>query len=411
MYGSLIIYDQREPDDPNQSCIKSLTPETERSIGRYTSPYPLNDRYFFCVWSPDSPSLSLNTWVWYRPPTPHGIYLIDAFGNKTLLYRDPEISCMGPLPVAPREKEPAQPHALATALPPGTSPDPSLDPGKGVYACVNVYESELPWPEERPIRALRIVQIFPKTTPKKGIPPIAYNVEVNARGVIGEVPVEADGSAHFVIPSKVPVYFQALDENGLAVQSMRSSSYAMPGERLTCLGCHERKSEAPQNLPVALALKRPPSVPVPGPEGSWPLTFPRLVQPVLDAKCVACHRENKDEKAPELSSERGGLWNCRSKAYASLGKFAWCYDGDGSGYANRERKICSPYISVPGKVGATEAPLYHMLTTGSHRDRVELSAEELKRITLWLDCMSCFFGAYNGQEEQRDGALVIPDLQ
>ena len=32
--------------------------------------------------------------------------------------------------------------------------------------------------------------------------------------ILGTVPVEADGSAYFLVPSGVPVFFQALDERG-----------------------------------------------------------------------------------------------------------------------------------------------------------------------------------------------------
>ena len=38
-----------------------------------------------------------------------------------------------------------------------------------------------------------------------------------------------------------------------------------------------------------MALGRPPSTIVPGPEGSKPFSYPLLVQPVLDRHCVQCH--------------------------------------------------------------------------------------------------------------------------
>ena len=61
--------------------------------------------------------------------------------------------------------------------------------------------------------------------------------------------------------------------------------------------------------------------------------------------------------------------------------------------------------SIPGKVGATEAPLYHLLTTGSHKDKVELSQQELRAFTTWLDCMSVFYGGYTEHEARRAGEL------
>ena len=84
-------------------------------------------------------------------------------------------------------------------------------------------------------------------------------------------PVEADGSAYFQVPAGVPIYFQALDDDGLAVQSMRSATYVHPGERLACVGCHEDRSNAPpatesdQDAPLAMTKNqraiRPPIEP------------------------------------------------------------------------------------------------------------------------------------------------------
>ena len=50
------------------------------------------------------------------------------------------------------------------------------------------------------------------------------------------MPVEEDGSAHFKVPTGADIYFQALDENGMVVQSMKSGTYVHPGETLSCVG-------------------------------------------------------------------------------------------------------------------------------------------------------------------------------
>ena len=76
-----------------------------------------------------------------------------------------------------------------------------------------------------------------------------------------------------------------------AVQSMRSVVYLQPGERRGCVGCHEPSVQphlAAQPA-LALALRRPPSAIIPGPDGTRPFSYVRLVQPVLDRHCVACH--------------------------------------------------------------------------------------------------------------------------
>jgi hypothetical protein len=411
VYGSFMIYNADEPDDAQQTCLTSLTPDIAMEPSRYASPYPLNEKYFLCVWSPDSPALTLNTWRWEYPPTPHGVYVLDAYGNRTLLFRDSEVSAMAPLPLAPRKKEPVQPHMVANAFPPGVEEGAgALAPDKATAAVMNVYESELPWPEDRELKSLRIVQVFPKTSPRKNNPPISYNVEVNVRGVIGTVPIEEDGSIHFEVPVGKPVYFQVLDENGLAVQSMRSSMYAMPGEKITCVGCHEPKNKinnTTDDMPIA--LMRAPSKPAPGPQHSYPISFPLLIQPVLDKNCVECH--SKEEKAPDLSSKLHS-WNW-TKGYENLKGFAWCLDGQGRyiGRPKDKAKRTSPVRSIPGEVGATESLLYPMLTTGSHKDKVKLSNEDMAKLTLWLDNFSVFTMAYDDLAGQRQGKEVLPHLE
>ena len=66
-----------------------------------------------------------------------------------------------------------------------------------------------------------------------------------ARAVLGTVPVEDDGSAYFVVPARRELFFQALDEDGLAVTSMRSGTQFQPGETATCQGCHEPRQQTP----------------------------------------------------------------------------------------------------------------------------------------------------------------------
>ena len=129
-------------------------------------------------------------------------------------------------------------------------------------AVMNLYDSDFVWPEGSRIDSLRVIQVLPKSTPPPNEPRIGVAEQTNARAVLGTVPVEPDGSVYFETPAGVPIYFQAIDARGMAVQSMRSVTYLHPGEQLTCQGCHERKHRPPsrpemENLP--LALRRPPS--------------------------------------------------------------------------------------------------------------------------------------------------------
>ena len=75
--------------------------------------------------------------------------------------------------------------------------------------------------------------------------------------ILGTVPVEADGSAHFRVPSGVGVFFQALDERDRALRTMRSLTYVQPNQTLSCIGCHEPRNTTPANaLPAAASARR-----------------------------------------------------------------------------------------------------------------------------------------------------------
>ena len=284
--------------------------------------------------------------------------------------------------------------AVAARMPSGRAAAPAT----AEVAVMNVYESRQPWPKKMRIKQLRVVNLFPKENAVADVPPVGAAAQSLCRGVLGVVPVEADGSAHFTLPAGAPVYFQLLDQQGLMVQTMRSATYAHPGERLICAGCHE-SPERPPSVAEAppLALRRAPSPLEPEAAGSYPLSFPRLVQPVLDVQCVACH--DRQAKAPKLHGDRLAK-NGRSQAFESLRPYAWGMSG-GNGTALHERQY-----SLPGQQGARVSRLWGLLARG-HYD-VKLSPDDLRRITLWLDCNSNFFGAYHDPEQQARGAVVRP---
>ena len=69
--------------------------------------------------------------------------------------------------------------------------------------------------------------------------------------------MESDGSAHFTHSLRaLPVFFQALDARGFAVQTMRSLTYVQPGETLSCVGCHEPRRTSPPAGGMPLAARR-----------------------------------------------------------------------------------------------------------------------------------------------------------
>ena len=412
-FGSLVIVDPRAQDDDAMGPVKRLTPETafpesQGGTVSYGEAWPLSEDYHLCVFDALAGTQASGGPVGSGD---YGIYLLDSFGNKELLYRDPEIGSHKPMPLAPRLRppvisEPAKQFAAGQAA-------------EGTMAVLDVYNSFKPWPAGTKIKALRVYQVLPQTLGSQALPhstglQIPFTLSVNvARKVLGTAPVEADGSAYFTVPARKELFFQALDENGLAVQSMRSATHVQPGEQRTCQGCHEPRPRAPlaaQSKP--LALLRAPSRLQPDVDGTNPFSYPRLVQPVLNKHCVSCHQKNPD-KAPRLDAELVQIklnhWWSDGTYYASyvnLTEKYGFYD-----YGGRDFSDERSYHTIPGQFGARASKLYPLLVNGHHD--VKLSPEELHRIAVWLDSTSPFYGVYEkeGGLVQLRGGIAKPTLE
>ena len=418
-FGSLVVVDPRAADDDAMGPVRRFTPdagfpESQKGSQTYGTAWPLNDTYVLCAYEPVEVKGTGQRHLF-------GLYLVDAFGNKELIYRDPGIACLSPVPLRATPRPPVIPEQRQPA---------AASRGEATVAITDVYASRLPWPDGTRITALRVWQLYPlsvasaEVTHNIGLQlPEGFDSINMARAVLGSVPVEADGSAHFTAPAGVELFFQALDAEGCAVQSMRSATAFVPGERAACVGCHEPQHAAPARPPSAtpLALRRPPSRLAPGPEGSRPFSFPRLVQPVLAARCAACHAEAIRNAAPgqptpprldaEVVEHRVKGWmNTTTRytaAYLSLAQ-RYGFTAYGAGHDWLSPRF---YRTFPGTFGARAAPLYAHLKKG-HKG-VTLSADDWQRIIIWLDSVCQFYGVYEkeGGATQLAGGVAHPTLE
>jgi len=436
-FGSIFLLDPSIPDDEEggdpMAPLRRITPEqpfpevenrAHVDSQDYGQPFPISEDFYLVVYDPYSG-------MGKGHENNYGIYLLDSFGNRTLLYRDPDISSQCPIAMKPRPTPPVVPHQTWVGLPPlaGTVPTTTELPKTATVGVINVYVTNRPFPEETKIKELRIVQVLPKTTWNANDPWIGYGGDNSARKVLGTVPVDGDGSIRFELPVDVPVYFQALDEDGVAVQTMRSATYVKPGETLTCLGCHEGRNYTAKPTTFPMAFRRPASIIEPDVEGSNPFSFPRLVQPILDKHCVECHAEAKAEGksfglgrtvpakqiGPNVSDK---LAKHFFESYINLNPFvhtfspkwslSWQDQLPSNGGAHSSFTSAR---SFPGQFGANRSPLWHLLKKG-HYD-VSLSRLELRALALWLDNNADFYGAYefDSLADQREGKMVIPTLE
>lgn len=429
-FGSIFLLDPMVQDDDvgddPMAPLQRITPDQlfpEAEIGthgpahNYGQPFPLSEDFFLVVYDAFSGSAK-------GEANNYSVYLLDSFGNKVLVYRDENISCQHPIPLMARTVPPAIPNQTLVGLTPeerAKKDVPEVLPKTATVGLVDVYKTTRPFPEGTKIKELRIVQILPKTTVNANVPWIGYAGENGARRVLGTVPVEEDGSARFEAPVNIPFYMQALDENGVAVQTMRSATYVHPGETLTCLGCHEGRFNTNQNADsvTPTAFTRAPSQIKPDVKGSNPFNYPTLVQTVLDKHCVECHEKGAKEgktfdlgRGPEDQYFLTSYFNLRPYVYVT-----------GNGNANPSAPIkeqpthggaWNSFINaktMPGQFGANRSPLWKLLNDG-HYD-VKLSPEEKRALALWMDNNCDFFGAYEVESlaAQRRGEVVVPTLE
>ena len=395
--GSLVLLDpHRVGLDPETGrdrldAVEVLTPAVcfPESAGwpdsYFHSPHPLSeDVYLVSFGYGPIPGMSSGG---QRDTT--GLYYLDRFGNLELLYRDRRWACMYPVLLAPR----VRPRVIRSVL-----PEDARDEGE--FFLTDVRRALLPLPEGRSVKRLRVFRVLLKTTPTANEPRIGHANAEPARMLLGTVPVEADGSAYFRAPARVPLYFQAVDDTGRAVQSMRSTVYLQPGERRGCVGCHEPVGSAPVPRDT-LAMGRPPSDIEPGPDGSRPFGYPRLVQPVLDRHCVQCHDGSKgDGKSPlVLTGDPAGPF---TRSYVNLKPHVRWHEW---GKASIDRTV-----TRPGRVGADASPLLAVLADATHAPAVDLPPADQRRLLVWLDGNVPFYGRYDdpSRKAQRRGEAVDP---
>jgi len=286
-----------------------------------------------------------------------GIYLIDSGGNMELIYRSPLYSCYGVIPYRKRRKPIVQPDAVDMTVNYATCSVPDVYEGmtgveRGKVKYIRIAEA-LPWP----------------IVPGEGVKRWDKSNRWCPVRVIGTVPVEEDGSAHFRVPvaDNASVYFQALDGKHMEVRRMRSSISFQPGESRSCNGCHETKAISPSPN-KGKAARRAADVPTPPEWGAdRQLAFDWMIQPILEKHCVSCHGAQAPKKGLNLT--KGQAYNTIQKArLVSLSPV----HGDGS-------------ITRPYQYGSHKSRLVKQLLESDTPCHAKLSEPEWIRLVTWVD--------------------------
>jgi formylglycine-generating enzyme required for sulfatase activity len=295
-----------------------------------------------------------------------GIYLVDVFDNRTLLKELPGNVLFEPVP-------------LKKVTPPPVIPD-RVDPSRqdAVVYLTDVYSGPgLKGVPKGTVKKLRLFEVH------YGYPQMGGHVNVAVEGawdvhrILGTGPVQEDGAAMVRVPANLPIALQPRDAEGKAIQLMRSWFTAMPGETLSCAGCHESQNQTP--LPkLTLANRQAPTEIEPWYGPARGFSFKREVQPVLDKYCVGCHDggERAGGKIPDFSRKEkdtiGVDGNPFTSAYLALHPYVR-RPGPESDYA----------LGEPMEYYADTSELIQILKKGHHG--VELDAEAWERLYAWID--------------------------
>jgi hypothetical protein len=333
--------------------------------GWFSDPMPLSEDLFLCSYTPTVVPWLATSWA---------LYVADRHGNLALVYRHPDISCAEPVPLRTRPR----PHPLAPATADGATSNTEATLG---IQDVHVGLAGIPLGT---VRHLRIIEDVPrKGVHAGGVVCTSGTGIYTVKRIVGTVPVEADGSAHFTVPANTNVYFEALDEEYLEIQRMRSVVCLKPGEARTCVGCHESRLSAPLVRP-ARALRQPPRRPAPPPWGSTlTLSFLRDVQPLLNAHCSRCHTHDRGANTVVLTDDITDRFTIAYEELLPYLKVAnamrWDHPDD-----------VDP--QPPYTYGSKASPLMELLAKGHHG--VVLSDEDRQRLAIWIDANAVYYDRY-----------------
>ncbi|MBR0226355.1 MAG: hypothetical protein IJL92_09880 [Thermoguttaceae bacterium] len=353
---------------------------------------------------------------------PFGVYWFDFDGARELLAYDPAISCGQAAPLVAREVPTVRPSQV------------DLSKKTGLYYVQDVYEGPgLKGIERGVVKKLRVVELLYRPfsvgwnwnwgevgDSLVSGPCAVNNGSWDAKRVIGEVPVEEDGSAYFEVPALTPVYFQLLDANGDVVQTMRSWSTLQPGETFGCVGCHEPKGSIVENATNAaagtsiallkgVAIPAPVLTPPPGVHHDDGFDYVRDIQPILDHNCVSCHTGREGDAFSLLGNEEKEPVEERKEIYQEeKRRFSESYltlTQNGRHEGRWVRWLGTqdpPYLLEPYHWGAAKSPLITMFrgpdghAAGQdefHRD-VKLDDRSLKTLAMWIDLLVPYCGDY-----------------
>lgn len=385
-WGSLAIIDRKKGVDGKEPVVKIYPEEALNLVAngdldtfkwvqsfRYEDPFPMNKEWFLVSRTLYKYPEWNNQACGYK----QGIFLVGMDGSEELLIEG--------------ERSVFDPHIVEPSAKPVTLPMMrNFTSDKGQFYVVNVYEgTHMQGIEKGVAKWLRVIESPEKRSWTHGgwsgqgeqAPALNWHSFENKQ-ILGEVPIEEDGSVNFMVPAGKHVYFQLLDKDKKMIQSMRSGVSLMPGEVNGCVGCHEDRISIlmpTPKRPIALTKKPVELEKFMGME-PFKFSFMEHVQPIMDRRCVKCHDfDKKNRQKVVLAKDMNQFFNA---AYINL-------------YVNK----------VVGLIGGGPADIQQPYSWGSHNSRlsqiiegdhhgVKLTQKEKEWLYAWMDINGVYYPVY-----------------
>ena len=373
--GELVIFDASKGRQEDTGAVQKIPGYGKKVEGvikdglvndswpRFLHPFPVSDKQFLVTCKP-------------TPQSKWGVYFVDAFDNMILLKEQQGYAMFEPIPWRKTTPPPQLPDTVDTSKKTATVSIQNIYAGRGLAGI-----------QPGTVKALRLFQYEYSYRNMGGHYFVGMEGPWDVRRIVGTVPVHPDGSAYFEVPANTPISIQPLDADGKALQQMRSWFVGVPGEHVSCTGCHE-----PQNYSIALkatdAGRGAPAVPAPwhGPKRGF--AFLREVQPVLDKYCAGCH-DGKDATRPDFVSTnivRTTTGSPLPASYLALHPFV-----------RRNGPEGDYHLLTPLEFHADTSELVQMLQKGHHN--VHLDAEAWDRLITWIDLNVPCYGTWHEAKE------------
>ena len=357
----------------------------QSDVGWYSSPYPLSEQHYLVSFSFEKNNAARHG---------YGLYLMDVHGNKELIHRLEGASCYSPYPLRERNRPRIIPDQVAGV-------DPQTP---GTLIVTDIYQG-LQGVKRGEVKFLRVLETHSKTvrtTPQRV--DLGASCGWDVRGVLGIVPVENDGSVHFELPPFKQVFFEALDKDYLEIRRMRNFMNVMPGEKVSCIGCHEPYGTAAMTSGnrQLKALGRKPSKIEPPPWGTGGFSFANIVQPMLNKHCVRCHGDEETRRKTKAPFDlRGTLMvraptpardgdqgpqHCVSDSFVQLLKYV--------NYVQMGGNVGPATPLPPNATGSRVSKLMKVISEGKQHKELDLNVGEWRAFAAWIDCNAPYLGSW-----------------